>query len=94
MVFVSSFGLLTGNPLSGAILDPPKYLWIWPVVFSGVRQTYCSSKQVMNSLLRSPCWPVLASSLLRASSNDDDEGITATFFHLSHVRYMIITAVA
>ncbi|KAJ7907884.1 MFS general substrate transporter [Mycena leptocephala] len=36
MVFVSSFGLLTGNPLSGAILDPPKYLWIWPVVFSGV----------------------------------------------------------
>jgi MFS family permease len=36
MTFVSSFGLLTGNPISGAILDPPRYSWIQPIVFSGV----------------------------------------------------------
>ncbi|KAJ3782744.1 MFS general substrate transporter [Lentinula aff. detonsa] len=36
MTFVSSFGLLTGNPISGAILHPPEYIWIRPVVFSAV----------------------------------------------------------
>jgi len=36
MTFVSSFGLLTGNPISGAILHPPRYTWIQPIVFSGV----------------------------------------------------------
>ncbi|KAF8177948.1 major facilitator superfamily domain-containing protein, partial [Mycena galopus ATCC 62051] len=36
MVFVSSFALLTGNPLSGAILHPPRYTWIQTTVFSGV----------------------------------------------------------
>ncbi|KAJ4469976.1 major facilitator superfamily domain-containing protein [Lentinula edodes] len=36
MTFVCSFGLLTGNPISGAILDPPRYNWVKPVVFSAV----------------------------------------------------------
>ncbi|KAJ6544706.1 MFS general substrate transporter [Mycena sp. CBHHK59/15] len=36
MTFVSSFGLLTGNPISGAILHPPAYTWIQPIAFSGV----------------------------------------------------------
>ncbi|KAJ6612910.1 major facilitator superfamily domain-containing protein [Mycena sp. CBHHK59/15] len=36
MCFVSSFGLLTGNPISGAILHPPRYTWVQPIIFSGV----------------------------------------------------------
>ncbi|KAF5356726.1 hypothetical protein D9757_012533 [Collybiopsis confluens] len=36
MTFVNSFGLLVGNPISGAILHPPRYIWLNPVIFSAV----------------------------------------------------------
>ncbi|KAF5360004.1 hypothetical protein D9758_007617 [Tetrapyrgos nigripes] len=36
VTFVSSFALLTGSPISGALLAAPEYLWWRPVVFSGV----------------------------------------------------------
>ncbi|KAJ6589528.1 hypothetical protein B0H19DRAFT_867280, partial [Mycena capillaripes] len=34
MCFVASFGLLTGNSISGAILHPPQYTWVQPIIFS------------------------------------------------------------
>ncbi len=34
--FVVSFALLTGNPISGALLKPPHYEWQNPILFSGV----------------------------------------------------------
>ncbi|KAK7059614.1 MFS general substrate transporter [Favolaschia claudopus] len=34
--FITSFSMLTGNPISGAILHPPEYTWVPPIVFSGV----------------------------------------------------------
>ncbi|KAJ7512581.1 MFS general substrate transporter [Mycena galericulata] len=51
MTFVSSFALLTGNPISGAILHPPRYTWIQPIVFSGV------------TVLAGACFLVLAHTL-------------------------------
>ncbi|KAF7371963.1 MFS general substrate transporter [Mycena venus] len=36
MSVVCSFTLLTGNPISGALLHPPRYTWFEPIVFSGV----------------------------------------------------------
>jgi len=36
LTFISSFALLTGSPISGALLHAPEYLWWRPVVFSGV----------------------------------------------------------
>ncbi|KAF9228997.1 MFS general substrate transporter [Gyrodon lividus] len=36
MTFVASFALLTGEPISGALLSPPGYTWTKPVIFSGV----------------------------------------------------------
>ncbi|KAF5376598.1 hypothetical protein D9757_009593 [Collybiopsis confluens] len=36
MTFACSFGLLVGNPISGAILHPPQYIWSNPVIFSAV----------------------------------------------------------
>ncbi|KAJ6589398.1 MFS general substrate transporter [Mycena capillaripes] len=36
MCFVASFGLLTGNPISGAVLHPPQYTWVQPIIFSGI----------------------------------------------------------
>jgi MFS family permease len=36
VTFVSSFAMLTGSPISGALLHPPQYLWVRPVVFSAV----------------------------------------------------------
>ncbi|KAF7301923.1 MFS general substrate transporter [Mycena indigotica] len=36
MSLTCSFTLLTGNPISGVLLHPPRYTWIDPIVFSGV----------------------------------------------------------
>ncbi|KAF7372176.1 MFS general substrate transporter [Mycena venus] len=36
MSVVCSFTLLTGNPISGALLHPPRFTWFEPIVFSGV----------------------------------------------------------
>ncbi|KAJ6501019.1 MFS general substrate transporter [Mycena vitilis] len=36
MSVVCSFTLLTGNPISGALLHPPRDTWIQPIIFSGV----------------------------------------------------------
>ncbi|TFY75972.1 hypothetical protein EWM64_g8040 [Hericium alpestre] len=35
-MFAFSFALLTGNPISGALLESPKYLWGRPIVFNAV----------------------------------------------------------
>ncbi|KAE9405270.1 MFS general substrate transporter [Gymnopus androsaceus JB14] len=36
LTFVSSFAMLTGSPISGALLHAPQYYWLRPVVFSAV----------------------------------------------------------
>ncbi|KAF5381427.1 hypothetical protein D9757_009053 [Collybiopsis confluens] len=36
LTFVSSFAMLTGSPISGALLAAPHYYWFRPVVFSAV----------------------------------------------------------
>ncbi|KIK55203.1 hypothetical protein GYMLUDRAFT_47953 [Collybiopsis luxurians FD-317 M1] len=36
LTFVSSFAMLTGSPISGALLEAPHYYWVRPVVFSAV----------------------------------------------------------
>ncbi|TFY52943.1 hypothetical protein EVG20_g10333, partial [Dentipellis fragilis] len=36
-MFLFSFALLTGNPISGALLESPRYLWGRPIVFNAVR---------------------------------------------------------
>ncbi|KAK1224677.1 hypothetical protein PQX77_012423 [Marasmius sp. AFHP31] len=36
VTFISSFAMLTGSPISGALLHSPEYLWYRPVIFSGV----------------------------------------------------------
>ena len=35
--FLFSFALLTGNPISGALLRAPDYLWSRAIVFNAVR---------------------------------------------------------
>ncbi|KAF8520751.1 MFS general substrate transporter [Hysterangium stoloniferum] len=35
-MFVASFGLLTGTPIAGALLDAPRYAWYRPTIFSGI----------------------------------------------------------
>ena len=34
--FMIAFALLTGAPITGALLQPPVYSWYNPIVFSGV----------------------------------------------------------
>lgn len=36
MTFVMSFGLLTGSPIAGALLNPPHYEWIKLLLFSAI----------------------------------------------------------
>ncbi|KAF9266671.1 MFS general substrate transporter [Marasmius fiardii PR-910] len=36
VTFISSFAMLTGSPISGALLHSPEYVWHRPVIFSGV----------------------------------------------------------
>jgi hypothetical protein len=36
-LLVISFALLTGTPISGALLDPPRYTWSKAIIFSAVR---------------------------------------------------------
>jgi len=38
--FFVSFALLTGSPISGALLHSPEYFWVRPVVFSAVVQLF------------------------------------------------------
>jgi len=35
-MFIISFALLTGYPITGALLRPPEYLWSHAIIFSGV----------------------------------------------------------
>jgi hypothetical protein len=39
-----AFALLTGTPITGALLQPPAYSWFKPIVFSGVSpfMTHCA----------------------------------------------------
>lgn len=34
--FTLAFALLTGNPVAGALLSPPKYKWHQPLIFAAV----------------------------------------------------------
>ncbi|KAF8880532.1 major facilitator superfamily domain-containing protein [Infundibulicybe gibba] len=34
--FALAFALLTGNPIAGALLSPPRYLWHQPLIFAAV----------------------------------------------------------
>ena len=43
LTFVSSFAMLTGSPISGAVLHSPQYFWVRPVVFSAVVQLFGSA---------------------------------------------------
>ncbi|KAJ7763963.1 MFS general substrate transporter [Mycena maculata] len=36
MGLTGALAILTGSPISGALLNPPHYTWVWPIVFSGV----------------------------------------------------------
>lgn len=33
---MTSFAMLVGNPISGALLDEPHYRWDRPIIFNGV----------------------------------------------------------
>ena len=35
-MFVTSFALLIGDPISGALLEQPLYKWERPIIFNGV----------------------------------------------------------
>lgn len=38
---MSSFALLIGNPISGALLDEPRYKWDRPIIFNAVSFYFC-----------------------------------------------------
>lgn len=40
---VIGVALLIGNPITGALLRPPKYTWWAAILFSGVRTEFCVS---------------------------------------------------
>ncbi|KAF8885236.1 MFS general substrate transporter [Gymnopilus junonius] len=50
-MFIISFALLTGYPITGALLRPPEYLWLHAIIFGGV------------VILAGACFLVLARSL-------------------------------
>jgi len=51
-LFVMGFALLTGTPITGALLQPPQYEWFKAIIFSGVRLffpiVHSSSKCLLN----------------------------------------------
>ncbi|KAJ3718689.1 MFS general substrate transporter [Lentinula raphanica] len=52
LTFVSSFAMLTGSPISGALLHSPQYFWIRPVLFSAVVQLFGSGLIVISRAIQ------------------------------------------
>ena len=49
--FIFSFALLTGNPISGALLHAPDYFWSRAIVFNAVRRGAACSGHGQGSLV-------------------------------------------
>ena len=66
--FTLSFPLLTGNPIAGALLSPPRLLWFRPIILAGVRQYTSTLESALNVILTGfrSCWLGVLHALLAA----------------------------
>jgi len=56
-MFMVSFALLTGYPITGALLRPQKYLWSHAIIFGGVSFSLLSHIQITDIAIEGggPC---------------------------------------
>ncbi|KAJ3981844.1 MFS general substrate transporter [Lentinula detonsa] len=52
VTLVSSFAMLTGSPISGALLHSPQYFWLRPVLFSAVVQLFGSGLIIISRAMQ------------------------------------------